>query len=154
MRIHGDTSAGGSLPGCFRMGCMGCLDPCSGVVCVVACLDDGCCVGWEFVLRLTPQALAGRDTLYNIQHRLGRLCYINIVYLYQTLCLLFLKFLNSCRLIDFNHSKEGRKTKRPRRLFPHLRSSAPTDLPLYPTPSNDSSCPRSASCPTPLAEPN
>lgn len=34
------------------MGCMGCLDAGCGVVCVVAGLDDGCCVGWEFVFCL------------------------------------------------------------------------------------------------------
>jgi hypothetical protein len=52
MRVYGHFGGGGSLPGCVWMGCMGCLDAGCGVVCVVAGLDDGCCVGWEFVFCL------------------------------------------------------------------------------------------------------
>lgn len=31
---------------------MGCLDAGCSVLCVVAGLDDGCCIGWKFVFRL------------------------------------------------------------------------------------------------------
>lgn len=48
------------------MGCMGCLDAGCGVVCVVAGLDDGCCVGWEFVFRLVFNVKRGCNLIYSI----------------------------------------------------------------------------------------
>lgn len=56
MRVHGHLRRGCFVASCLWMGCMGCLDSCSGLVCLVAGLDDGCCVCWEFVLHLASSS--------------------------------------------------------------------------------------------------